>query len=1650
MIFLIAFPGLYFILSSNQKESPQIISKAEEESSILTHDEVVEDSTNLVTATISEDKLKSSSSEEKVQKGKADVNVKREKGTSLEETSSQKEVSMGKALASIDKPSTEKEEKKAKEMFKGAVRVVGINDEPLAGVVVESRNMAGDVVLSRSITDENGMADLGRDENHDILVVALPKGGPPFGRGHIKAHKYGGGEVLELEMPEKIHTIRGKVVDENDQPLTGVMLKGDIRLPSGSCTHHAEDLLRGKSDSSGMFELGPCSGEIRIKAQLEGWVQDENIDFDPEKETSLKVIMQRSWTRRVVVQGPDGQKIDQVDVSARKSEDEIEYFHNGMELASLKKVSGGVAEFSMPKEGYHHFKAKGDGFLKKEMVNVEASEAEVVITLERAHFIEGLVLDAQGNPIKGADVYYQYEKNEGHTTSSKATTDAKGHYVIKNIPPSVGTLKAKHQDFLPNEKVEELNLQEARELKQDFVLKKGLNVELTILGETTNEAIVSTEVSVYSKGEHQPRYKGKTNSEGLLNIPACEGPDEELQLEAKGYLKKDIVIESLVGQRVKLVPEVDFQIVLELPEGEKLPHSITLQKENDQRNWKHWNASKTKANFYKVSGIKPQRLSFRVQAHGFKKSEIQNIEILPLNNPLLSVRLLKAESIFVKVMKDNGEPYEGHIQWKLKATGDNGRTHSSSLSKAKGGQYKITVSEMDEYQEFMVQPKGYLPSPWYSIRNGSTFKSIEGGDFLHEIPLPDKGNTLKGVIVNEAGEGVSGVSLEAIQGAKKDHRSRAKSRSGGLFEISGLNREPLKLELYHKNYQMKRLSLDETALDVEQEIELGNGYQLQAGMKDTLGEPVSGIEISINHKRVDYSDYYHDRHVRSKKTSSNGQVNWEHLSPGRYSLSLANQDEGLVEELEVEVGPGVGDQVHWLEMGKGVSLKGKVVDDSGKGIPELHLNLSMMKMGSSFHRSTQTEADGSFVFNNLPDAQFQMGFYGSVWKLPGGQNHLMVKPSSEPLLLKLEPAPMIRGRVVDLEGKAVEGFSILIQHPSFGNMKRRLYNMKGLGDGRFESPSPTEFGQRVLIQATHPDWSPSDQIEHNFDSPSSEELTLVLKSGTELVVNLLGEAGEPISNAQLWFISPPNDQMFGFGGDQGVQKTSDTDGRATFLNLPEGEFDLKVKAPGYAPLSRREKSLPGSGLLSLQLERGATLKGRVLTAAGDPKAGVIVSAWVIDGSQNTKSQEVTSGGDGSYEMVSLSKGRYGLQVELGEERGAQFYFSVYDEASMLTKVDLDNNEIKSLDLQLPSEEGQGSIEGVMEGLEEGTSVMGLQLFRSEATNSFMPYKMTNADGEAFTFKSLDPGSYRVVAMANALKLEASVEVKAGEVTRVVLRPESGRFKAVLVGKDGPISDQIQVALFPAGAFKGGGNFAEQMTKGHNAAPMMGAVDIQGLKPGNYEMMVMDLMLGKYAPHIVRGIKIDGGTTDIGEVAVPLSEKLSFTIQDSLGSPVQGAGVGFYIQGGEYLPSISMTSLSDSDGKITVSVPPDANRMVIGAPDKAPLEIGLPSPGQVVSFLEGGRLDVQILGEDVDGWKVSLLKGNGEGLPFVFHQGAMMPNFKIGSISDSEGRATIANIPSGEFMVSISKGGKESVSSEKVYVENGQRGSVEIQAGSSKE
>lgn len=236
------------------------------------------------------------------------------------------------------------------------------------------------------------------------------------------------------------------------------------------------------------------------------------------------------------------------------------------------------------------------------------------------------------------------------------------------------------------------------------------------------------------------------------------------------------------------------------------------------------------------------------------------------------------------------------------------------------------------------------------------------------------------------------------------------------------------------------------------------------------------------------------------------------------------------------------------------------------------------------------------------------------------------------------------GVVVDAQsGDPIEGATVVVTRMNSSDW-RVLDSTESItdADGKytFEIP-PDQLKQRllyILFDLRHPAYVDRHCGSYGYSmivknlklgtAPWFAELKML--SGTKVHGRLIDEAGAPVANAQLRMRStdPAVDQRVGSSNNDGV---SGKDGRFEFIVAKNGTASLSI-IPHDHCMKHVDLASQRGDVGDITLEKGSSIRGRVLNAKGEPMKDL----WVNLTEQTPQRQ-------GSYEMKRSAKTN-----ELGE------------------------------------------------------------------------------------------------------------------------------------------------------------------------------------------------------------------------------------------------------------------------------------------------------------------------------------------------------------------------------------------------------------------
>lgn len=495
-------------------------------------------------------------------------------------------------------------------------------------------------------------------------------------------------------------------------------------------------------------------------------------------------------------------------------------------------------------------------------------------------------------------------------------------------------------------------------------------------------------------------------------------------------------------------------------------------------------------------------------------------------------------------------------------------------------------------------------------------------------------------------------------------------------------------------------------------------------------------------------------------------------------------------------------------------LTGRVVaaDDAARGIADAEVSLGG---DERFGPRTRTDAEGRFVLSGVLAGPATVMATAEGWlpSIPGVA--VEVGTDADELVIALERAPAIRGRV---EPATVAQVSIELRPET---VRMGMGGPTTMVLGRGEAKAETDAEGRFELSPATP--GPITVVARAADGRAGEVTVEVGPDGADDVVIRLEEratvrgtvrstTGEPVAQASVSLRrrrapGAPQVRLTINGRDMGVDMgTTTEEGRFEIAGIATGDYEVAVVDRHGEPLPLRSGLTvgeDGTGALAVtgagELDgvdlvvdaHDGVIRGTVRTADGDPVPDAWVQATLLpdalepepppperDGpSERHEMRMIVDGGGGSgaetrppvltdeegrFEIVGLRDARYELVAEGGGGgRRATAIARPGDEVA-LALADL------------------GGIEGVVT-----LDGQPLERFAVRVEGPTSRSRQVRDGGGRFSLDRLEPGTYRLVVTAPDGSGRAEVTVGAGEtVTRDVVLEHAVTVRGRILDREG--------------------------------------------------------------------------------------------------------------------------------------------------------------------------------------------------------------------------------------------------------------------------
>lgn len=262
-------------------------------------------------------------------------------------------------------------------------------------------------------------------------------------------------------------------------------------------------------------------------------------------------------------------------------------------------------------------------------------------------------------------------------------------------------------------------------------------------------------------------------------------------------------------------------------------------------------------------------------------------------------------------------------------------------------------------------------------------------------------------------------------------------------------------------------------------------------------------------------------------------------------------------------------------------------------------------------------------------------------------------PAPAVLSLNLEAASRMGGQVVDGRGRPVAGVSVSI--PVLGghnwDSSEALPHAVVTDDGgRWTCDVvPTELVD-FWVSLDHRDFATTTYSQADLPLAALRNGTAVLAIADPIGLpgRVVDGNGAPVEGARVTELERWRQRGVRATGRAAV---SDEAGAFEIKPIRPGETILKVEAPGYVPHSPSVNVEADMAPLEIVLESAGALRGKAVTAAKEPLAGLLVWASVMaDNGVRLGSWHGETDGEGRFAWTEVPKGVVSLYFRQGDEQ----------------------------------------------------------------------------------------------------------------------------------------------------------------------------------------------------------------------------------------------------------------------------------------------------------------------------------------------------------------------------------------------------------------
>ncbi len=656
------------------------------------------------------------------------------------------------------------------------------------------------------------------------------------------------------------------------------------------------------------------------------------------------------------------------------------------------------------------------------------------------------------------------------------------------------------------------------------------------------------------------------------------------------------------------------------------------------------------------------------------------------------------------------------------------------------GSYRLPLLPGRRVPRLEVAATGYVPT-WVELHDPPSQEALPTVALTPAFAVD-------GTVADEAGGPLSGVAIRV----KADRRRRARdpralrsegfarSDARGGFEVRGLlPGASYRLEAELDGFPPLRVDVpgppEEVGASgrrVVMDLVLERGRRAAGRVAGAAGEPVAGARVHLlpeaDRRSSPFPPTFEPLELAAT-TDEAGTFEIADVPGGKVEAIVVASGwaSGEFRGLEVPHGSGRAD-LGVLTLDPEVPVEGRVVDSDGQPLAGALVSareasgqaaFPFSESGRSRGEPATTGADGGFRLGGFAAGAVLSVQVSAEGYLPVSRRGVRL-PTEAPLLVRLEPAATLTGRVVDTRGRPV---AQALVGPSSRVWSQGVHSFVRTDDDGEFSLSPVAAGVQVLEARKEGYVTSAPRSVEVTAGREPPKVEIVLEAAAVLEGRVLTPDGIAVSGARVTATRRREVQV------PGQEALTDGDGRFVLDQLAPGPVTVRAEKEGFTSAEVEAEAGGAASGVELVLGRGVEVSGFLADAAGEPLPAreVALSLSAIRFAMAGEAR-ATSRTDGSFTISGVADGSYRITVM---DRGRPWY--VRPEPVVVA-----GSPVRGVEVRLPPE---AAIRGRLIGLEP-EDLPGLRIFASAAELGWPRPGRVLADG-GYEISDLAPGEWRV-------------------------------------------------------------------------------------------------------------------------------------------------------------------------------------------------------------------------------------------------------------------------------------------------------------------